>query len=192
MTLTLFFLLNLISSLVFTVNNPVYAAFWLIITFVCSAVFIWILNSNFFALVYIIIYVGAIAVLFLFVIMMLEIKIINIKRFYDFKNLGEIFLFLILSFFPFILSFWFSKNIITDNVLIFEEDFSIAFDLNLDLHALGQILFNNYTFCILIGGLILLVAILGAVILTLNISNKQVKLSSKQLSRSENFLSFFK
>jgi len=188
----LFFLLNLISSLVFTVNNPVYAAFWLIMTFLVSAIFIWILNSNFFALIYVIIYVGAIAVLFLFVIMMLEIKIINSKRFYDFNFLGEFLTYLMVSSGPLIFSFLFSKEILNDNILIFEEDFSISYDVGADLQILGQVLFNNYTVCVLVGGLVLLVAILGAVVLTFNSQNKRIKLASKQLSRSENFLIFFK
>lgn len=161
-------------------------------TFLVSAIFIWILNSNFFALIYVIIYVGAIAVLFLFVIMMLEIKIINSKRFYDFNFLGEFLTYLMVSSGPLIFSFLFSKEILNDNILIFEEDFSISYDVGADLQILGQVLFNNYTVCVLVGGLVLLVAILGAVVLTFNSQNKRIKLASKQLSRSENFLIFFK
>lgn len=192
MVLSLFIIVNLISSLVFTVSNPVYAAFFLILTFLASAVILWILNSSFFALIYIIIYVGAIAVLFLFVIMMLEIKIVNHRQVSNFNFLNNIFLYLILIFVPFFISFLISSSVLTENSLSFEEDFVLIFDSNLELPALGQVLYNNYTICVIIGGLILLVAVLGSIVLTLNITIKQTKITSRQLARSENFLSFFK
>lgn len=189
----IYLLLNLISALVFTVYNPVYAAFWLIITFLLSAILIWIFNSSFFALIYIIIYVGAIAVLFLFVIMMLEIKIIDYSRQYDFYIFNQIIMYLMFSLIPFFLSIIISSQMLADNFLESEENCSASFDLIIDLHAIGQALYNNYIFCVLLGGLILLVAIVGAIILTLNMENTlQNKLVARQLARSENFLSFFK
>lgn len=193
MVLTLFFLLNLISSLVFTVYNPVYAAFWLIMTFFCSASLIWVLNSSFFALIYIIIYVGAIAVLFLFVIMMLEIKILDSLRQYDFNIFKQILTYLAFSIVPFAFSILISSQMVTDNFLDFEENNNTSFDVIFDLQAIGQVIYNHYIICVLLGGLVLFVAIIGAIILTLNMdTNKQVKLSARQLARSENFLSFFK
>ena len=193
MIISFFLLLNLISALVFTVYNPVYAAFWLIMTFFLSAILIWIFNSSFFALIYIIIYVGAIAVLFLFVIMMLEIKIIDYFRQYDFNILKQIVLYLIFSLVPFFFSVGISLQILTDNFLEFEDNCSVSFDLVIDLQAIGQVLYNHYILCVLLGGLILLVAIVGAIVLTLNMNiNLHNKLTARQLARSENFLSFFK
>jgi NADH-quinone oxidoreductase subunit J len=189
----IFFFLNLISALVFTVYNPVYAAFWLIITFFLSAILIWIFNSSFFALIYIIIYVGAIAVLFLFVIMMLEIKIIDYLRQYDFNAFKQIITYLIFSLVPFFFSVTLSLQMFSDNLLEFEENCDVSFDLLIDLQAVGQVLYNHYIFCVLLGGLVLLVAIIGAIVLTFNMNNKaQKKIAARQLARSENFLSFFK
>ncbi len=189
MLLSLFLLLNISSALVFTVYNPVYAAFWLIVTFCSSAILIWFFNSSFFALIYIIIYVGAIAVLFLFVIMMLDIKNTNPNT-----NLSyQINKFLILIIPSFGLSYFITSKIYIENFVDFEENFLTNFDLTSNIHAFGQILYNYYIICILIAGLILLVAILGAIVLTLNINHSEkIKISSRQLARSENFLTFFK
>jgi NADH-quinone oxidoreductase subunit J len=61
------------------------------------------------------------------------------------------------------------------------------------IDVLGQSLYNYYLLCFLLAGLILLVAMIGAIILTLNFSSKrQNELVSRQLSRSDNFLAFFK
>lgn len=193
MSFSFFLLLNLISSLVFTVYNPVYAAFFLILTFFFSAILIWIFNSSFFALIYIIIYVGAIAVLFLFVIMMLEIKIIDTSRVYDFNFVKQAVTYLFFSIIPFLLAIVVSSQMLTDNFLNFEENCNVSFDIIFDLQVIGQVIYNYYILCVLLGGLILLVAIIGSITLTLNMdSNKQIKLAGRQLSRSENFLSFFK
>lgn len=193
MIISFFFFLNLISALVFTVYNPVYAAFWLIMTFFISAILIWIFNSSFFALIYIIIYVGAIAILFLFVIMMLEIKIIDSFREYDFNIFKQMIVYLIFCLVPFFFSVLISLQMLSDNFLEIEENCSLSFDLIIDLQAFGQVLYNHYILCVLLGGLILLVAIIGAIVLTLNMnSNTKNKLITRQLARSENFLSFFK
>ncbi len=62
-----------------------------------------------------------------------------------------------------------------------------------EIDVLGQILFNNFLSCFLIAGLILLVAMVGAISLTLNYrSERKNELVIRQLSRSDNFLSFFK
>lgn len=136
---------------------------------------------------------GAIAVLFLFVIMMLEIKAIDSIRLYDFNRFNQAMVYLIFFSIPFIMSFILASNMLTDNFLDAEENNNSLFDSLFDLQTFGQVIYNYYVTCILLGGLILLVAILGAVTLTLSLGRtKQIKLPERQLSRSENFLSFFK
>jgi NADH:ubiquinone oxidoreductase subunit 6 (subunit J) len=125
--------------------------------------------------------------------MMLEIKIIDYFRQYDFNILKQIVLYLIFSLVPFFFSVGISLQILTDNFLEFEDNCSVSFDLVIDLQAIGQVLYNHYILCVLLGGLILLVAIVGAIVLTLNMNiNLHNKLTARQLARSENFLSFFK
>ena len=125
--------------------------------------------------------------------MMLEIKILDSLRQYDFNIFKQILTYLAFSIVPFAFSILISSQMVTDNFLDFEENNNTSFDVIFDLQAIGQVIYNHYIICVLLGGLVLFVAILGAIILTLNMdTNKQVKLSARQLARSENFLSFFK
>ena len=64
----------MLSVLVITVSNPVYALVCLIVVFFSTALFLLTIQVNFFALIYLIIYIGAIAILFLFVIMMFNLQ----------------------------------------------------------------------------------------------------------------------
>jgi NADH:ubiquinone oxidoreductase subunit 6 (subunit J) len=125
--------------------------------------------------------------------MMLEIKIIDTSRVYDFNFVKQAVTYLFFSIIPFLLAIVVSSQMLTDNFLNFEENCNVSFDIIFDLQVIGQVIYNYYILCVLLGGLILLVAIIGSITLTLNMdSNKQIKLAGRQLSRSENFLSFFK
>ena len=125
--------------------------------------------------------------------MMLDIKILNSfkKQNINFYKQGIVyFIFLFVSF---LISIVISNLIIPDNIFEFEENLNNTFDLVIELQSFGQVLYNNYIFCVLLGGLILFVAIIGAIILTLNLNTtKQNKLTARQLARSENFLTFLK
>ena len=140
-----------------------------------------------------VIYVGAIAVLFLFVIMMLEIKIIDSLRLYDFDIFKQLLFYLMSCLGIFWVATLISSQMARENYVDFEENCNVAFDLVFDLQIFGQIIYNYYIICVLLGGIILLIAVLGAIVLTLNLNgNQQSKLAVQQLARSENFLSFFK
>jgi uncharacterized membrane protein len=61
-----------------------------------------------------------------------------------------------------------------------------------NLNLLGQVLFNYYSSCFLLAGLVLLVAMIGAIVLSLNFNNTgNIQLIYRQLSRSDNFFYFF-
>jgi len=124
---------------------------------------------------------------------MLEVKIIDSLRQYDFHLFKQAILFLIFSLVPVFFSFLISFDTLTDNFLDLEENCNNSFDFIVDLQCLGQAIYNDYIFCVLLGGLVLLIAILGAILLTLNLkAKKEIKLVPRQLARSENFLAFFK
>lgn len=124
---------------------------------------------------------------------MLEIKIIDYFRQYVFNIFKKIIVYLIFSLVSLFFLLLISSQMLTDTFLEFEENCNVSFDLVIDLQTMVQVLYNSYILCVLLGGLILLVAVIGAILLTLNInSNTQNKLTSRQLSRSENFLSFLK
>jgi NADH-quinone oxidoreductase subunit J len=184
------FLLLLTSIFVFISKNPVHSVLFLILTFCNASAILFLFNAEFLGLIFIIIYVGAIAVLFLFVVMMLNVKIYSSDEF---------------SYLPFI--FLGGFILIVQIFLVLEKAFSnsnlwntslpYSFDHYLDnltsIDFLGQSLYNYYLLCFLLAGLVLLVAMIGAIVLTLNFSSqRKSELVSRQLSRSDNFLAFFK
>lgn len=184
------FLLLLSSIFVFISKNPVHSVLFLILTFCNASAILFLFNAEFLGLIFIIIYVGAIAVLFLFVVMMLNVKIYSSDEF---------------SYLPFI--FLGGFILIVQIFLVLEKAFSnsnfwetslfYTFDNYLDtltsIDVLGQSLYNYYLLCFLLAGLVLLVAMIGAIVLTLNFSSQRKnELVSRQLSRSDNFLAFFK
>jgi NADH-quinone oxidoreductase subunit J len=184
------FLLLLSSIFVFISKNPVHSVLFLILAFCNASGILFLFNAEFLGLVFIIIYVGAIAVLFLFVVMMLNVKIYFSD---EFSYLPFIFLggFVLVIQVFLVLEKAFSNSIFWSTSLPY--NFENFLDPLTSIDVLGQSLYNYYLLCFLLAGLILLVAMVGAIILTLNFSSKrQNELVSRQLSRSDNFLAFFK
>jgi NADH:ubiquinone oxidoreductase subunit 6 (subunit J) len=201
----LHFTLNLvlvISSLfVLTSENPVHSILFLILVFCNASAILFLFGLEFLALAFIMIYVGAIAVLFLFVVMMLNLKIFDVKGILPytlFVYFIAVLSWILLYFFAEFTFFGFSDPFYVDFLNVPELGSIVHhYDVNLDgisnIDALGQILYNYFTPCFLIAGLLLLVAMLGAIVLTLNFSsNRKNELCYRQLSRSDNFLSFLK
>jgi NADH-quinone oxidoreductase subunit J len=184
------FLLLLSSIFVFISKNPVHSVLFLILAFCNASGIVFLFNAEFLGLVFIIIYVGAIAVLFLFVVMMLNVKIYSSD---EFSYLPFIFLggFVLVIQVFLVLEKAFSNSIFWSTSLPY--NFENFLDPLTSIDVIGQSLYNYYLLCFLLAGLILLVAMIGAIILTLNFSSKrQNELVSRQLSRSDNFLAFFK
>jgi len=175
-------------------SNPVESVLFLVLTFIISGMMLMMLFSEFFGIALIIIYVGAVAVLFLFVIMMLNIKDLNnnAQVFINlFKTKLQAFCVIVCLLYSFFVVFvhgtgeTFSKTESNQNIFLVD---------NLDgIVVLGQVLYNYYIDCFLLAGLILLVSLLGSISLTLTYNNnKKLALANKQLSRSSKFLSFVK
>ena len=192
---TLHFLLNLATVisviLLFTTTHPIYAVLLLVLLFCEATATLFIFNIEFLSLTFIVVYVGAIAVLFLFVVMMLNIKIAQqsiLKNIIFFGVFSLIFLTIIYNIF---------NNIIINFDLFKANDFTIFnvnwFDPLNNLELLGQIIFNEYSICLIIVGLLLLVPLLGSIVLTLDYSSiLSNTITIRQLSRSSNTTAFFK
>ena len=180
--------------LVSSAINPVESVLFLILTFCNAAAILFIFNTEFLGLIFVIIYVGAIAVLFLFVIMMLNVKIQDQQSlsFSIFKSSYVIRFFSV--YLIFILIFLVYKSIFSDYKLIIDTSTSILnFDSLNNIDVLGQFLYNYFLVSFLLAGLILLIALVGAIVLTLKFSSLQKgQLVYRQLSRTDNCLSFFK
>jgi len=176
------------------VPSPIEAVLYLILTFCISAFVLFMMQSEFLGFVFIMVYVGAIAVLFLFVVMMLDIRL---KEEGTFLNVIKRYYYILIpGFYAFILFLY----IFFDGVLMHSlEDanfkahhIALADDLHI-VNLLGQLLFDEYLIPFLLAGMVLLVALVTAVALT---SKKTYRTKpqnlSHQLARSDNVVSFYK
>ena len=173
--------------MVIFVNNSILSTLFLVLSFIAASCLLFLFECEFIALMFVIIYVGAIAVLFLFVVMMLNVKTINLTK-NNFKYLPFAFfvgvVFLIESFL--IISQNFKNNSYYQK--IFLNSYKNWYD-NLDslteIEIIGQIIYTHYVLQFLVAGLILFLVVIGAVILTADFSYKNLKNQSsyKQLSR---------
>lgn len=162
-----FSFLSVISSFcVILSKNPLHSVIFLIFVF-CNVVLILLLQGiDFLAMVFLIVYIGAIAVLFLFVVYMLNIKLIEINE------LNWQYLFgLILSLFFLVIFALFFFN--TESIIFYNfetnQNFFIWLNLMFDiqnLRILALILYVDFYIVFIIIGLILLVAMIGAIVLT--------------------------
>ena len=158
----IFSLLLLSSSIaVVTVNNPVKSAISLVFSFFSSAILWLLLNAEFLSIILILVYVGAVMVLFLFVVMMLDINISQAKEgFVKYFSIG-IFVFATIAG---LLSYFFynqfdnsGKNIITSIDLIGTDN----------TKNLGYLLYTEYLLAFEIAAIILLLGIISSITLTL-------------------------
>lgn len=165
-----FFSIILFSSLgVILSKNPIHSVFFLILVFLHVGFFLLMLHVEFLAFLLFIVYLGAIAVLFLFVIMMFNIHILesrdNILRYIP----------LVILIFIIILEMTYVTDLISwkKEVFSFTEVYYVhrswyALIFSKENMIVLSILYNYYLFHFIIASLILLVAMLGAIILTLN------------------------
>lgn len=152
-------MITAISVIVITRRNPVHAVLWMLMLFVHVAVLYLFLNAEFLAVIQIIIYAGAILVLFLFVIMLLNVREAETeRRFLSGWPLGLFITTGLMLFFVFILR----------RIDIFppEGPYSIEkIQSEGNIMIIGKVLYTKYFLPFEIASLILLVAIVGAVIL---------------------------
>lgn len=152
------------SILVAVSGNPITALVFLLAAFFsASAIFI-VLKSEFIALTLILVYVGAIAILFLFIIMMFQIKNQETPFFLPshWPFIGLIIAGAAYSFLEF-----FSKIYANNSEVYFEINYTDANALT-SAHAFGQSFYAFSPFFLVLAGLILFIALVGAIVLTLN------------------------
>ena len=175
------------SILVISASNTVYSVLFLILSFVTSASILFLLDCEFIALIFIVIYVGAIAVLFLFVVMMLDVKITSsFKEILKYFPVGSLLCCVFLGELSLILLDSFRPNPYTPQYgLNSYNNWYSRVDFITDIEALGQILYTHYIYHFLIAGIILLIGVVGSVILTVNYKAADVKVQNtfRQVSR---------
>jgi len=156
--------LTLSALLVVFSNHVIFALFFLVLSFIIASILLLILECEFLALMFVIIYIGAIAVLFLFLIMMIDIKFRNLS-----KNLIIYFLTGFIFIFLFFLVIYEKILIIDNNILKINQIINTNFYINWneiiwclnELQIYSFILYSYYVLQFLVTGLILLVVFIA-------------------------------
>ena len=168
MTIFLFFIVSILiitsSLLVITSKNPIHSVLFLILVFFNTSILFLFSNAEFLAMVVLIVYIGAVAVLFLFVIMMLDINIAKLRQnFLNYLPIGLLVGFIILLELIYIVSQ--SKLNFTQKISI--NNNNISNQMLDNTKTIGNILYTDYFLLFQISGIILLVAMIGAIFLTI-------------------------
>ena len=157
----IFSALLLVSSLaVITINNPVKSAIYLVLSFFSSAILWLLMNAEFLSIILILVYVGAVMVLFLFVVMMLDINISQAREgFVEYLPIGLVVFLTIAGLLSFFFHTQFSNSNmdITNSINIIGED---------NTKNLGYVLYTEYILAFEIAAIILLLGIISAITLT--------------------------
>jgi NADH-quinone oxidoreductase subunit J len=156
------FILIASAVMVVTARNPVHSVLYLILAFFNAAALFLIAGAEFLAMILVIVYVGAVAVLFLFVVMMLDVDFAQLREgFQRYAPIGAV-----------VGGILFLELVLVLGAWRFAAD---AQDLRLapipdgvtNTEALGRILYTDHVYLFQLSGLILLVAMIGAIVLTL-------------------------
>ncbi len=151
-------------AMVIASRNPVHSVFFLIFAFFNAAGLFLLLGAEYLAMTLVIVYVGAVAVLFLFVVMMLNINFAELREgFLPYLKLGLGIAGLIFA----ELAFVFYISLTSPQAIAPVANAAPDASEVTNTHALGQILYTDYLYPFQIAGLILLVAMIGAITLTL-------------------------
>ena len=151
------------SFMVIAAKNPVHAVLFLILAFFNAAGLFVLLGAEFLAMILIVVYVGAVLVLFLFVVMMLDVDFAELRAgFLRYLPVGAVIGLLLLVELIFVVGAW-----VTAPALVTDAPMPAAAEVS-NTQALGEILYTRYVYLFEAAGLILLVAMIGAIVLTLH------------------------
>ena len=168
-------------------RNTVHSVFFLILDFISISCLFIMIGAEFIGMIMLIVYVGAVAVLFLFVVMMFNVSQQNNEQLREKKNLNHIPIGLLIS------TVIFFELIIVAGGWKYKPELlksfsSIGIDSNTtNTHEIGNVLYTDYIHVFQLSGMILLVAMIGAIVLTFR-KREGIKRQSyfKQISRERN------
>ena len=150
---------------VVSARNPVHSVLFLVLVFFNAAGLFLLLGAEFLAMILVIVYVGAVAVLFLFVVMMLDINTLGMREgFLQYLPLGGLVGIILLAELTAVIGGW-----------VFVPDVEEALQTSgaatapglTNTEALGRVLYTDYVYLFQAAGIVLLVAIVGSIMLTL-------------------------
>ncbi len=147
--------------MVISARNPVHSVLFLILAFFNAAGLFVLLGAEFLAMLLVVVYVGAVAVLFLFVIMMLDINFAELREgFLQYLPIGALVGVVLLAELALVGGSWvLSEGAGATSLPVPDEKMT-------NTHALGQVLYTDYIYLFQAAGLVLLVAMIGAIVLT--------------------------
>jgi NADH-quinone oxidoreductase subunit J len=150
--------------LVVSSRNPVHSVLFLILAFFNAAGLFVLIGAEFLAMILVIVYVGAVAVLFLFVVMMLDIDFADLRSgFVRYLPVGALVGFILLAELVLVIGSWvIIPGMPGPSAMLATGGIALT-----NTRALGDILYTRYLFAFQAAGLILLVAMVGAIVLTL-------------------------
>ncbi|MEQ1889863.1 MAG: NADH-quinone oxidoreductase subunit J [Alphaproteobacteria bacterium] len=150
--------------MVITARNPVHSVLFLILAFFNAAGLFVLLGAEFLAMILVIVYVGAVAVLFLFVVMMLDIDFVELRQgFLNYLPAGGVIGFILALELILVIG---ANTAAPVPVGVAASPTPALGDMS-NTEALGRILYTDYVYLFQTAGLVLLVAMIGAIVLTL-------------------------
>ena len=164
-------------------RNPVHSVLFLILAFVNASGLFVLMGAEFLAMILVVVYVGAVAVLFLFVVMMLDVDFTELRQgFLQHLPIGAMVGIVFLAELLLVVGAWTIRPSVADAITApIPPYYSVT-----NTEALGQVLYTRYVFFFQTAGVILLVAMIGAIVLTLrhkpNIKRQDV---AKQVARTK-------
>jgi NADH-quinone oxidoreductase subunit J len=166
--LILTFVVLVSAFLVIAARNPVHSVLWLICTFFTAAGLLVLIGAEFLAMLLVVVYVGAVAVLFLFVVMMLDVDFVELKQgFLNYLPVGALVALALLAEIGVI-----AWATMASGGESFDPHPTVTsngrpLDAETNAEALAAVLYTEYLLLFQLAGLVLLIAMMGAIVLTL-------------------------
>ena len=150
--------------MVISTRNPVHSVLFLILAFFNAAGLFVLMGAEFLAMILVVVYVGAVAVLFLFVVMMLDINYVRLREgFLQYLPLGSLVALVLVAELIFIGATW---SFAEGSAEVLAVPMAPVQEVS-NTQALGEVLYTQYFYLFQAAGLVLLVAMIGAIVLTL-------------------------
>lgn len=191
----IYFLILTSSLLVILSENAVYSVLFLILTFCNVVLLLLLMGIEFFAFLLLIVYVGAIAVLFLFVVMMLNVKQTSLFELNNFIYFTPLIIITVL----FIFDFFFNFNFCFDLLKNIKYDLSFINWLDelailTNIKSIGNVLYTKYCFLFITSSFILLISMIGVIVLTIhqktNYILKRQNINNQLIRNTKNIVKF--
>ena len=178
-------------AMVIASRNPVHSVLFLILAFFNAAALFVLLGAEFLAMILVVVYVGAVAVLFLFVVMMLDINFAALRQgFLQYLPIGALIGVVLLAELVFVFASW---SFAPDAAAVSIAPTPLIAQVS-NTQALGRLLYTQYVYLFQVAGMILLVAMVGAIVLTLRHREgvRRQKIGDQVARRRENTIEVVK